>query len=47
MKDGGILLSVHTESSEWVDRAKKILEATGAQDIASAAEATSEVPVGR
>ena len=47
VKDGGILLSVHTESSEWVDRAKKILEATGAQDISSAAEATAEVPMSR
>jgi hypothetical protein len=47
VKSGGILLSVHTESSEWVDRAKKVLEATGAQDIASTAEATADVPMRR
>lgn len=41
VKGGGILLSVHTSSSEWVDRAKKILEATGAQDIATATEASA------
>jgi hypothetical protein len=38
VKDGGILLSVHSDSSEETDRAKKILEQTGAQDIASAGE---------
>src|SRR5262249_52849541 len=45
VRDGGILLSVHTDSSEWVDRAEKILHVTGAQDISSAAEAS--VPAGR
>jgi hypothetical protein len=42
VKDGGILLSVHSGSSEWTKRAKLILEATGAQDISSTAEAHSE-----
>lgn len=42
VKDGGILLSVHSDSSEETKRAKKILEATGAQDIASANEASGE-----
>jgi hypothetical protein len=42
VKDGGILLSVHSDSSEWTKRAKLILEATGAQDISSTAEAHSE-----
>jgi hypothetical protein len=41
VKDGGILLSVHSDSSEWTSKAKKILEATGAQDIASTGEAKS------
>ena len=41
VKDGGILLSVHTDSSEWTKRAKMILEATGAQDISSSGEAKS------
>src|SRR3954468_21751742 len=38
VKNGGILLSVHSDNSEWTDRAKKLLESTGAQDIASASE---------
>jgi hypothetical protein len=42
VKDGGILLSVHSDSSEWTKRAKLILEATGAQDISSTGEARSE-----
>jgi len=41
MKDGGILLSVHSDSSDWTKRAKLILEATGAQDISSTSEAKS------
>src|SRR5439155_5858104 len=39
VKDGGILLSVHCDNSEWVGRAKRILERTGAQDISSTGEA--------
>jgi hypothetical protein len=42
VKDGGILLSVHSDSSDWTKRAKLILEATGAQDISSTGEARSE-----
>ncbi len=38
VKDGGILLSVHCDNSDWTDRAKKILERTGAHDISSAGE---------
>lgn len=38
VKDGGILLSVHCDDSEWVKRAKQILENTGGTDIASAGE---------
>jgi hypothetical protein len=41
VKDGGILLSVHSDSSDWTKRAKEILEATGAQDISSSGEAKS------
>lgn len=41
VKDGGILLSVHSDSSDWTKRAKEILEATGAQDISSTGEAKS------
>jgi hypothetical protein len=42
VKDGGILLSVHSDTSEEVKRAKEILERTGAQDISSTGEATGE-----
>src|SRR6202795_3640200 len=42
VKDGGILLSVHSGSSEWTKRAKEILKRTGAQDISSTAEAGSD-----
>ena len=35
---GGILLSVHSDNSEWTKRAKEILERTGAEDIASTGE---------
>jgi hypothetical protein len=42
VKDGGILLSVHSDSSEWTKRAKEILESTGAQDISSTGEASSD-----
>jgi len=42
VKNGGILLSVHCENSEWTTRAKKILEATGAQDISSTSESSAD-----
>lgn len=44
VKDGGILLSVHCDSSEWTRQAKEILEYTGAQDISSTGEARSDDP---
>ena len=42
VKDGGILLSVHSDNSDWTKRAKEILERTGGQDIASTAEASAD-----
>lgn len=42
VRDGGILLSVHADNSDWVDRAKTILRQTGAQDIASTGEAKAD-----
>jgi hypothetical protein len=42
IKDGGILLSVHSDSTEWTKRAKGILERTGAQDISSSGEANAD-----
>jgi Tetrahydromethanopterin S-methyltransferase, subunit C len=42
VKDGGILLSVHSDDSAWTKKAKEILELTGAQDISSTGEASAE-----
>jgi len=52
VREGGILLSVHSDSSEWTKRAKQVLETTGAQDISSTGEsgadyAKSDRPVPR
>ncbi len=38
VKDGGILVSIHCDNSEWVSRAKDILKDSGAEDISSAGE---------
>jgi hypothetical protein len=38
VKDGGILVSVHCDDSDWTSRAKDVLKATGAEDISSAGE---------
>src|SRR5213080_4228311 len=38
VKDGGVLLSVHCDTSDEVKRAKNLLEETGAQDISSSGE---------
>ena len=40
IKDGGILLSVHTGNSGMIKKAKLALEQTGAKDIASTGEVT-------
>jgi len=42
VKDGGILLSVHCDNSEWTKKAKKILEDTGAEDVASTGESSAD-----
>jgi len=38
VKEGGILLSVHCDDSDWASRAKDILERSGAEDVATAGE---------
>jgi hypothetical protein len=38
VKDGGVLLSVHCDTSEEISRAKDLLKETGAEDISSAGE---------
>src|SRR5687768_4715875 len=42
IKNGGILLSVHCDNSEWTSKAKDILERTGAEDVSSAGEASAD-----
>jgi hypothetical protein len=39
---GGILLSVHCDTSEEIDRAKNVLERTGAEDISSTTESSAK-----
>jgi hypothetical protein len=41
IKAGNILISVHTENSDEISRAKKIFEAAGAEDISSTGEASA------
>src|SRR3984957_8474826 len=40
LKSGGILLSVHCDTSEEITRAKDVLNATGAEDVTSTGEAS-------
>jgi hypothetical protein len=42
VRQGGILVSVHCDNSEWAGRAKDILKQTGAEDVASTGEAGSD-----
>jgi hypothetical protein len=42
MRRGGILVSVHCDSPEWCERAKKTLKDTGARDISAAAETAAD-----
>jgi hypothetical protein len=45
VKAGGVLLSVHCDTSDEISRAKDVLKATGAEDIASAGEESAAKPV--
>ena len=42
IKDGGVLVSVHCDDSDWVTRAKEILKTTGADDISATGEASAD-----
>jgi hypothetical protein len=42
VKEGGILLSVHSDNSEWTKKAKNILERMGAEDVSSTGEASAD-----
>src|ERR1700736_781716 len=43
-KEGGVLLSVHCDTSDNVARAKELLKQTSAQDISSTGEASADRP---
>jgi len=38
VKNGGILVSVHCDNSDWVNKAEDVLKQAGAEDISSAGE---------
>ena len=40
IREGNILISVHTENSEQISRAKEVFELTGAHDICTTGEST-------
>jgi hypothetical protein len=42
VKNGGILLSVHCDNSDWTSKAKDILERTGAEDGSSTGDASAD-----
>src|ERR1700734_3350509 len=42
IKDGGILLSVHCDTSDQVKRGKEIMKNTGAEDISSTGESSAD-----
>jgi hypothetical protein len=41
LKEGGMLLSVHSDDRLWMEKAKRILEAGGAKDVTAIPESTS------
>lgn len=45
IKEGGILLSVHCDDSEWVKSARAILVQTGAEDVSVTTEAKADFAV--
>jgi len=42
VKEGGILMSIHCDNSDWTKKAKELLERTGAEDISSTGEAGAD-----
>jgi hypothetical protein len=43
IKKGGILVSVHCDTSDEITAAKKIMEQTGAEDVSSTSESSADV----
>ena len=46
IRNGGILLSVHCDNSDWVKRGKEVLDHTGATDISTSTEAKADFAAG-
>jgi hypothetical protein len=46
IKEGGILLSVHCDTSDQIKRAKEIMKVAGAEDISSTGESSADVKAG-
>jgi hypothetical protein len=42
VKEGGILVSIHCDNSDWTKKAKTLLEQTGAEDISSTGESSAD-----
>jgi len=42
LKKGGILLSVHCDTSDEIKRAKEVVERTGGEDVSSTGEASAD-----
>lgn len=45
IKQGGLLLSVHCDNSDWEKRAKEILQQTGGEEIAATSEAAADYAI--
>ena len=46
VKDGGILMSIHSEDPNWTKKGKAVLEESGARDVSATGESRGE-PAGR
>jgi hypothetical protein len=44
IKEGGVLLSVHCDTSDQIKRAKELLKNSGAEDISSTGESSADYP---
>jgi hypothetical protein len=42
IEKGGILLSVHCDSPDWMNKAKRLLDSTGAEDVRSTSEPAAD-----
>ena len=47
VKDGGILMSIHSEDASWTKKGKAVLEESGARDISATGESRGEPTAAR